>query len=125
MNTRDPKLTALLFNECINSEDIDGMVSLMNDNHSLICYDEIGSYNKKTSREAWVKFFNGVTHYKNHFSKIESRDNFVIIMGKATCANIEWLNKNVLWSVLIENDKLSEWKVYDDTIENRKRLNII
>ena len=124
MNTRDPKLTALLFNECINSEDLDGMVSLMTDNHSLICYDEVGSINKKTSREAWARFFSDVTNYKNHFSRIESRDNFVIMLGKATCSNVESLNKSVLWSATIENDKLSEWQVYNDTIENRKRLKI-
>jgi hypothetical protein len=124
MNTRDPKLTALLFNECINSEDIDGMVSLMNDNHTLICYDEVGSKNKKTSREAWVRFFDDVADYKNHFTRIESRDNLVVMTGRAACSNIESLNKKVLWSAVVENDKLSEWKIYDDTIENRKRLNI-
>ena len=124
MNTRDPKLTALLFNECINSEDIDGMVSLMTDNHSLICYDEVGTMNKNTSREAWERFFSGVKNYMNHFTRIESRDNFVIMIGKATCSNVESLNINVLWSATIENDKLSEWQVYEDTIENRKRLKI-
>ena len=124
MNTRDPKLTALLFNECINSEDIDGMVSLMTDNHSLICYDEVGSINKKTSREAWARFFKDVANYKNHFTRIESKDNSVIMIGNATCSNVESLNINVLWSAKIENDKLSEWQVYDDTIENRKRLKI-
>jgi hypothetical protein len=34
MNTRDPKLTALQFNECINHQDIDGMTSLMGEDVS-------------------------------------------------------------------------------------------
>lgn len=41
MNMRDPKLTALLFNECINAQDIEGLVALVTDNHSLICYDNV------------------------------------------------------------------------------------
>jgi len=39
-------------------------------------------------------------------------------------SNVESLNVKVLWSAIIENDKLSEWQVYEDTIKNRKRLNI-
>ncbi len=124
MNTRDPKLTALLFNECINTQDIEGLVALMTNNHSLICNDEVDSNDKETSREAWERFFHNVINYKNHFTKIESRENFVIMIGKSTCSNRESLNGNALWTAKIENDNLSEWQVYNDTIEIRKRLNI-
>ena len=124
MNTRDPKLTALLFNECINSQDIEGLAALMTDDHSLICYDNNDTNNKESSRKAWSTFFHDFPDYKNHFTRIESRDNFVIIIGKSTCSNSDFLNKKALWSAKIENDKLSEWQVYDDTIENRKRLKI-
>ncbi|MBN2030641.1 hypothetical protein JW824_10400 [bacterium] len=124
MNNRDPKLTALLFNECINAEDIDGMVSLMTDTHSLICYNEITSNNKESSRKVWLSFFKDVKNYKNNIERIESRDNIVIMAGTATCSNVESLNLNVLWSAIIENDKVSEWQVYEDTLENRKRLKI-
>ena len=124
MNTRDPKLTALLFNECINSQDIGGLADLMTDDHSLICYDNSDSNNKKLSLKGWSTFFKDFPDYKNHFIRIESKENFVIMIGKSTCSNNDFLNKNALWSAKIENDKLSEWQVYDDTIENRNRLKI-
>jgi hypothetical protein len=124
MNIRDPKLIVLLFNECINSQDIEGLADLMTDDHSLICYDNSDSNNKESSLKDWSTFFKDFPDYKNHFTRIESRDNFVIMVGKSTCSNSDFLNKKALWSAKIENDKLSEWQVYDDTIENRKRLKI-
>lgn len=36
MNTKDPKLIALQFNECINKQDIKGLSSLMTDDHTFI-----------------------------------------------------------------------------------------
>ena len=36
MNKRDPKLTALQFNEYINNQDIEGLSSLMAENHIFI-----------------------------------------------------------------------------------------
>jgi len=52
MNTRDPKLIALFFNECINTQDIDGLVSLMTNDHSLICFDHVDTIDKESSRMA-------------------------------------------------------------------------
>ena len=69
MNARDPKLTALLFNECINSQDIEGLADLMTDDHSLICYDNPDSNNKKLSLKGWSTFFKDFPDYKNHFTR--------------------------------------------------------
>jgi hypothetical protein len=57
-------------------------------------------------------------------SRIESRGDLVVIVGKSTCSNEEKLNTNALWSARIRNDKVSEWQVYEDNPENRKRLQI-
>lgn len=122
MNTLDPKLTALLFNECINKNDIEGLVELMTDNHSLITYGNKDTEDKESTRKAWADFFKKYPDYINHFKKIESRDNFVIISGESTCSNEKSLNSSALWSAIIKNDKVSEWQVYEDTDENRKKL---
>jgi hypothetical protein len=124
MNTRDPKLTVLLFNECINSQDIEGLVALMTDNHILITYGSVDSPGKESSKQAWLSFFHDFPDYMNHFHRIESQDNFVTIVGNSICPKNDFLNKNALWSAKIEDDKVLEWQVYDDTIENRKRLKI-
>ena len=124
MNKRDPKLTVLLFNECINNRDIEGLVSLMTDDHTLICGGHIDTKDKISSREAWSSFFSMFPDYRNHFLRIESRENFVVIAGESTCSNEEKLNSNALWSARIQDDKVSEWQVYEDSPENRKILQI-
>jgi len=124
MNKRDPKLTTLLFNECINNRDIEGLVALMTDDHSLVCNGHINTKDKNSSRDAWSSFFSMFPDYLNHFSRIESRDDFVVIIGKSTCSNEAKLNTKAIWSARIQNDKVSEWQVYEDCAKNRKKLQI-
>jgi ketosteroid isomerase-like protein len=124
MKSRDPKLIALLFNECINNRDIEGLVALMTDDHSLVCNGHVDTKDKSSSREAWSSFFRMFPDYLNHFTRIESRDDFVVITGKSTCSNEAKLNTHALWSARIQNDKISEWQVYEDNPENRRKLQI-
>jgi ketosteroid isomerase-like protein len=124
MNKRDPKLTVLLFNECINHRDIEGLVDLMTDDHSLICNGHIDTKDKNSSKEAWSSFFSMFPDYLNQFSRIESKDDIVTISGKSTCSNEERLNTDALWSARVQNDKVSEWQVYEDSPENRSKLQI-
>jgi ketosteroid isomerase-like protein len=124
MNKHDPKLTVLLFNECINNRDIEGLVSLMTDDHTLICDGHVDTKDKMSSREAWSSFFSMFPDYRNHFLRIESRDDFVVIEGKSKCSNEDKLNCNALWSARIQNDKVSEWHVYEDNPKNRSIFQI-
>ena len=116
MNKKDPKLTALLFNECINNQDINGLANLMTEDHTF--EDKKG---KEAMKKAWTDFFNMFPDYRNHFTYIESRENLVIIVGFSTCS-YKPLNKHALWTAKIENDLVSEWSIYDDTEENRNIL---
>lgn len=124
MNHRDPKLTALLFNECINHQDIEGLVDLMTDDHTLILDGHVNTKDKASSKDTWSAFFGMFPDYRNHFNRIESKDDFVVIAGNSTCSNEDQLNGNALWSARIYCDKVSEWQVYEDSTENRKRLQI-
>lgn len=124
MNHRDPKLTSLLFNECINDRNIEGLVELMTDDHTLICDGRVDTNDEDSSRAAWLTFFDMYPDYRNHFSRIESSDDFVVVVGKSACSNEKRLNGNALWSVRVRNDKVCEWQVYADTLENRERLRI-
>ncbi len=124
MNTRDPKLIVLLFNECKRERDVEGMSRLMTDNHHLICYGHVDAADKESSVAAWTSFFKDYPGYLNHFTRIESRDDFVVIVGNSTCPDEKFLNKPALWSARIEDDRISEWQVYEDTTDNREKLGI-
>lgn len=121
MLKKDPKLTVLNFNECINNQDIDGLSKLMTDDHTFNPHEEDSKHGKEAMKKAWMDFFKMFPDYKNHFSKLESRENFVIISGFSTCS-YKPLSKPCLWTAKIENDLVAEWCVYDDTTENRKLL---
>lgn len=123
MNKKDPKLTALQFNQCINDQNIHGLSNLMTENHSCILGDEEARIGKEIMTKAWQDFFNMCPDYKNHFTKIESRENFVIIIGFSTCS-YKALEGPALWTAKIENDLVAEWRIYDDTVENRNLLKI-
>ena len=123
MNTKDPKLTALMFNECINSQDIEKLSILMSEDHSFIDRDGNVHGPKEFMIKAWENFFKLFPDYKNTFLKLESRDDIVIISGSAYWSE-ENQDDSSIWIVKIEDDLVKEWRIYYNTDENRKLFNI-
>jgi predicted SnoaL-like aldol condensation-catalyzing enzyme len=123
MNTKDPKLTALMFNECINSQDIENLSILMSEDHSFIDRDGNVHSPKDFMIKAWENFFKLFPDYKNTFLKLESRDDIVLITGSAYWSE-ENPDDSSIWVVKIEDDLVKEWRIYYNTDENRKLFNI-
>jgi hypothetical protein len=122
MNSKDPKLTALQFNEYINNQDINGLSNLMTKDHIFI--------DRKGDRygdmfNGWKEFFNNFPTYKNYFTRVESRDNLVILIGYAKWSQDSLEEDHAIWTATIKNDLVAEWHIYEDTEENRKKFNII
>lgn len=124
MNSKDPKLTVLQFNEYINNQDIKGLSNLMTEDHTLIVREGDVVKGKESMTKGWIDFFNQFSDYKNIFTKVESRDNLVIIIGYAKWSK-ESSDDHVIWTAKIEDDLVAEWRIYGDTEENRKKFNII
>jgi ketosteroid isomerase-like protein len=123
VNTKDPKAIALKFNDCITHRDIDGLASLMAENHTFI--DRNGkTYGPKNSMiESWKKFFAMFPHYKNTFTRIESSGNRVAILGYAYWSE-EKPHDSAIWIATIADDLVSEWRIYQDTEEIRKAFDL-
>ena len=123
MNERDPKLTALQFNECINSQDIRGLSDLMTEGHTFIDRKGEVSAGKETMTEGWIEFFDSFPEYRNTFLRVESQGDTVVLYGYAT-----WETGSepdyAIWTARIENDLVAEWRIYEDTEENRRRWNL-
>ena len=124
MNSKDPKLTALQFNEYINNQDIKGLSSLMTEDHTFIDREGGVFKGKESMTKGWIDFFNQFPDYKNIFTRVESRDNLVIIIGYAIWSK-ESSEDHVIWTAKIEDDLVAEWRIYVDTEENRKKFDII
>lgn len=122
MNKRDPKLTALIYNEHINTRNLEGVINLMAENHKFI-----DTKNRVETKEemkiSWKEFFHEYPDYKNVFHTVISRDKFVILLGHSECSE-PVLDGPAIWTAIIENDFIVEWRIYDDTDENRKVLDI-
>ncbi|MFX1309193.1 MAG: hypothetical protein ACFE9M_08975 [Promethearchaeota archaeon] len=121
MNLKDPKLTALQFNEYINNQNIVGLTNLMTEDHIFIDrYDECFG----DMVNGWKEFFANFPTYKNFFNRVESRENLVILIGYAKWSKDSVEEDHAIWTAKIENDLVAEWRIYQDTEENRKKLGL-
>lgn len=124
MNSRDPKLIALLFNECINNQDIKGLSSFMTEDHTFIDRKNEVTAGKEAMTKGWLDFFNQFPNYKNIFLRVESQgDDLVILIGYANWSK-DSEKDHAIWTATIEDDLVAEWRIYEDREENRKKFNI-
>jgi len=124
MNTRDPKLTALLFNEHINNQDIAGLSGLMSDDHTFIDREGAVYPGKETMTRGWIEFFQSFPDYRNTFNWVESRDDLVILIGYATWSQGSRPD-HAIWTAIVRENRVAEWRIYEDTDENRVKLGIV
>ncbi|MFX1324049.1 MAG: hypothetical protein ACFE8N_03770 [Promethearchaeota archaeon] len=122
MNFRDPKLVTLQFNEYINNQDIIGLINFTTEYHIFIDRDG-NEFNDMVN--GWKEFFENYPSYKNYFTRVESRENLVILIGYAKWTSDSSEEDHAIWTANIKDDKLSKWQIYEDTVENRKMLNIL
>lgn len=124
MNGKDPKLIALQFNECINKQDIDGLAELMTENHTFIDREGKTGHTKEIMARGWREFFRMFPNYRNTFTRIQSTDNLVVIVGSAYWSE-EQPYDPVIWTATIVDDLVQEWRVYSDTAANRQALGLL
>jgi hypothetical protein len=122
MNSRDPKLTVLQFNEYINNQDIKGLTSLIAEDFWVKVKKE-PVWNRDMIN-GWKRFFNDNPTYQNIFTRVESRENLVILIGYALWSKDSKEEDHCIWTAIIENDLLVNWQIYKDIEDNRKKLNI-
>ena len=124
MDLKDPISITQAFNDCINNQDIEGLADLMTDSHVFI--DRAGeSHGPKAKMvDGWKHFFLMFPDYRNTFEKIKSVGNQVFVLGYAYW-NEEEPYDPVIWVATFENDLISEWRIYEDTTENRKKFNLL
>jgi len=117
------KRIALQFNDCISTKDIEGFEQLMSDNHIFIDTGNNVANGKQTCLTIWKGFFNIFPDYKNVFKIIVTSNNLVIMIGYSVCSDRR-LNGPAIWTAKITDKKISEWRIYEDTAQNRLQLGI-
>ncbi|WP_104175660.1 nuclear transport factor 2 family protein [Arthrobacter sp. Y81] len=120
----DAAALAVGFNECINARNLKGMTRLMANNHTFIDTAGTAVIGKAACTEAWRGFFESFPGYRNIFESVLSRGGQVTIVGHTVCPGVPSLAGPALWTAIAVADGLSEWRVYEDTPEERRRLGI-
>ncbi|TFF67976.1 nuclear transport factor 2 family protein [Candidatus Thorarchaeota archaeon] len=109
------------FNQCITEKDLDTLRSLMTEGHRFIDASGDVVEGKKEMTEAWRDFFRRYPDYCNVFEPYEVREGLVIMLGYSICSHEE-LDGPAIWSARVRGNRVSEWRVYDDTEATRKML---
>lgn len=116
-------MVALRFNERINRRDLEGLVELMTPDHTFIDSEDEIHEGREAMREGWRDFFERWPDYRNVFTRIQVEGDLVVMVGYSTCS-YEPLDGPALWTAKVREGRLSEWRVYGDTPENRRRLGV-
>ncbi|UYP44236.1 hypothetical protein NEF87_000521 [Candidatus Lokiarchaeum ossiferum] len=122
----DEELNVLIvkeFNNAINRRDIRKLASLMAEDHQFIDSENEIHKGKGSMVASWKEFFHLYPNYKNHFVKFYTEKNKVIIEGYSTCSH-KVLDGPAIWTAIIVDQKIQEWRVYLDNSETREKLKI-
>lgn len=68
----------------------------------------------------WFDFFKNYPDYRNNFTHIEVKEGLVIMIGFSECS-FKPLDGASIWTVKIRDGLVTEWRVYDDNDEIRKK----
>jgi predicted SnoaL-like aldol condensation-catalyzing enzyme len=96
---------------------------MMTDDHTFIDRAGVIDKGKESMTKGWIEFFASFPDYKNTFTRIESRDDLVVLHGYAYWSE-ESKYDPAIWIARIEGDLVAEWRIYEDTEENRKKFGL-
>lgn len=109
--------------DCINGRDLDGLATLLTEDHAFI--DSAGAEirGRTATLRAWRRFFDAFPDYRSVFRDVRAVGDRVAIVGHSTCSDRR-LHGPALWTATIRGDRIAEWRVHEDTPTNRERLGI-
>jgi ketosteroid isomerase-like protein len=119
----DPQQIVRDFNEAINGRDLDRLTSMLTDDHRFV--DSAGQIvsGREAVAAAWSGFFASFPDYRNEFDTVEARGDAVVVAGRSICCYPD-LHGPALWTARVIGDRVAEWRVYEDTPEQRAALGL-
>lgn len=124
MNIMSPKETALKFVEQINSQNLDGLVQLMTEDHRFVDYEGEADHGREVMRDGFGRYFSAYPEYKIHISKVCTSGDAVAIIGKTTGSHLlpeVDAEEILIWTAKIQNGLIAEWRIYMD-LENVRKI---
>jgi len=116
-----PESVALRFVEVINAGDSEGLVKLQTEDFTLV--DTGGDVFR--GRSGWQDYFSAYPNYRIHAQHVLTSGSGVAIIGKTTGSHVSpevEENETVLWTAEIRDGLVSEWRIYSDIKETKKKV---
>jgi predicted SnoaL-like aldol condensation-catalyzing enzyme len=123
MKYMDPIIIALQFNEHINYHDLWSLSNLICEGHQFIDRKENIVDGKINMAKIWEEFFILFPEYRNTFTRIVLQGNLIIMYGYAKWKRGDDPDYDI-WTATIENDHVSEWRIYENSETNKKLFNL-
>lgn len=117
MKATNPEAVALRFVECINNQDIEGLVSLMTKDFIMITYEGESEIGRELLRKGFQGYFTDYPGYKIHVEKVARSGNDIAIVGKTTGSHIPpevEERETVILIAKIEGNLVAEWRIFSD-----------
>jgi ketosteroid isomerase-like protein len=108
----DPPSVVVAFNECINARDLDGLTSMMTDDHEFV--DSAGAVvaGKAACVEAWRGFFDAFPDYRNVFASVLADGDTVTVVGRSECSEPSLVGP-ARWTATVRAGRIARWQVDD------------
>lgn len=111
------------FNECINARDLEGLSRLMSDDHVFIDTANNATKGRAACLQAWRRFFGAFPDYRNEFEEMRTTQGVAAVIGHSSCPDPR-LSGPALWQAKVEDGLIAQWRVFEDTPENRRALGL-
>jgi ketosteroid isomerase-like protein len=105
-----PTEVAALVNACINGRHLDGLATLMSDDHTFRRQRRWHRFGQAPCLVAWQGFFAAYPHYRNVFTMMTVLGDVVMIVGYSVCADA-LLAGPAVWTATIDGDRVRIWQV--------------
>lgn len=116
-------LVTIRFNGAITDRDLDRLASLMTEDHAFV--DTAGRVvdGRAAAVEAWRGFFAAYPGYRSVFTTVLVDEELVLATGYSEGTDPA-LDGPAIWVATIHEGLVAQWRVFDDTAENRRRLGL-
>ena len=117
MDATRPEHIALEFVECINNQDIEGLVALMTEGFTMIPDQGEPEVGREVMKKGFQGYFDDFPAYKIHIDKVARSGDDVAIVGKTTGSHIPpeiEAGETVIWIAKIEGQLVAEWRIFSD-----------
>ena len=129
MREREIADVAFRLIERIDRQDLDGLLRLMTEDHSLLVFADHEMSGREEQCEAWKGYFDQCPEYMIHIQEMHVRGELAIIVGSTTGSHLglprlEEFRDPLIWTARVRGGAIPEWALHRLTDDNRERFGI-